>query len=396
VPPALDDLELLVNRYLLLADPDAFRVTLAAAAAHSLPGDPVWLLLVAPPSGAKTELVSLLYPERHVYALSELTARTFASGLKTDEDYSLLSRLTNNILIIKDFTTILEMHREERQVVLAQLREIYDGRYDKTWGTGKELHWTGRISLIAGVTPVIDKHYSVMSVLGQRFILFRLRQPDRKQAARRAIQNSLDDEQRKKELARQVASFIQSLPETAPEIPEWILDAITQHADFVTRARSAVVRDNYSREIESTPEPEMPGRFGRQLASLACGLAKIHGRVVVNDEDLARVTRVGLDCIPPLRLQILRRIALAPAMKLSELNAALDIPSPTVRRCLEDLRALGFLTVTKAGVGRTDEWRLVDEARDTLKTLALRERRPLRQTSEPACESGESPAGSTP
>src|SRR5215471_448662 len=131
--------------------------------AHRLPGAPCWLMVIGPPSGSKTELVSLTEYIPGTYALSELTSKTFASGMKVEpgeENPSLLSRLKDEVLLFKDFTTVLEMHREERQAILAQLREIYDGRFDKPWGTGKELHWHGRLGFIAGVTPIIDSHHS--------------------------------------------------------------------------------------------------------------------------------------------------------------------------------------------------------------------------------------------
>jgi hypothetical protein len=53
------------------------------------------------------------------YFLSELTARTFASGLETHgADPSLLARLQQEVLLLKDFTTVLEMHHDERQAIL--------------------------------------------------------------------------------------------------------------------------------------------------------------------------------------------------------------------------------------------------------------------------------------
>src|SRR5262249_10425450 len=155
-------------------------------AAHRLGGEPVWLLIVGPPSSAKTEMLGFLAELPEVESLSELTARTFASGLTGPNDPSLLARLKTELLIFKDFTSVLELHREERQRALAQLREIYDGRFDKTWGTGKVFHWQGRLGFLAACTPVIDRHYSVMSILGQRFVLLRLRGLDRHATARRA------------------------------------------------------------------------------------------------------------------------------------------------------------------------------------------------------------------
>src|SRR5205823_3798233 len=97
-----------------------------AVLAHRLPGDPVWLLLVGPSGATKTEALRSLYDYPSVYPMSDLSARTFASGLDTHGggDPSLLARLTDEILVLKDLTTVLEKSYEERQAILAQLREI--------------------------------------------------------------------------------------------------------------------------------------------------------------------------------------------------------------------------------------------------------------------------------
>src|SRR5262249_51717452 len=151
------------------------------------------------------------------YFLSDLTARTFASGLDTHgADPSLLARLHDEVLLFKDFTTALEMHREERQAILAQLREIYDGRFDKPWGTGKELHWQGRLGFIAGVTPIIDSHHSVMAVLGERFVMLRVEQPARQQMATKALENAAQESTMRQTLAALVQGFIAALPTHPP------------------------------------------------------------------------------------------------------------------------------------------------------------------------------------
>src|SRR5438046_1578624 len=76
---------------------------------------------------------------------------------------------------VKDFTTVLTLHRDKRGEILAQLREIYDGHYRKEFGNGKVVDWTGKIGLIAGVTPIIDTYHAVNQVLGERFVCFRIK-----------------------------------------------------------------------------------------------------------------------------------------------------------------------------------------------------------------------------
>jgi hypothetical protein len=71
---------------------------------------------------------------------------------------------------LKDFTSIIDMHCDARAEVLAALRELYDGRWDRSVGAegGRTLTWEGRLGLIAGCTTAIDSAHSVISIMGTR------------------------------------------------------------------------------------------------------------------------------------------------------------------------------------------------------------------------------------
>ncbi len=367
-------LQATVTDWLLLQDPDVLPVILGAIVAHRFAGTSPWLLIVAPPSGTKTELLRATWNVPGVYPLSELTARTFASGLETHgDDPSLLARLTDEVLVLKDFTTVLEMPREERQAILAQLRELYDGRFDKVWGTGKELHWEGRLGFVAGVTPVIDSHHAVMAVLGERFMILRMQQPSRKAVAQKALRNAEYETRMRGELATVVRSFLASLPNTPPAVPEEMRTRLASLADFVTRCRSGVVRDGYRRELEYAPEPEMPARLAKQLFELLRGVALALGHHEAIDEDLDRISRVAFDCIPAVRRVVLRAIAtrkdIDESLTTTNVAQGVQYSTATVRRALEDLQALGILTVTKRGQGVPDRWHIKEEWHEALDTL---------------------------
>ncbi len=61
-------------------DLEAVRVLFAAVAAHRLPGQPVWLMLVAPPGSCKTELLEALGGLPTVHLVDRLTPNSFLSG----------------------------------------------------------------------------------------------------------------------------------------------------------------------------------------------------------------------------------------------------------------------------------------------------------------------------
>lgn len=389
VPPLnMAELEARVKHWLLVTDPALLPVLVGTVLAHRLDGDPVWLLNVAPPGGTKSELLRALYRYPGVYPLSELTTKTFASGLEVPggTDPSLLARLTNEILVLKDFTTVLEMRREDRQTILAQLREIYDGRYDKTWGTGRELHWEGNLGFMAGVTPIIDKHQAAMSVLGERFVLFRPIMPDRKQLAVAALRGRGQEREMRRDLAHAMWGFLAARGSTIPEVSSAVLDRVATVADFVTRARSGVQRDGYKRELEYAPEPEAPTRFAKVLMSLASGIALAYDSPEITKRELRCVLRVALDCLPLIRHRVIGALVKCTIsddadgrVATAAIAGAAQFSSSAVRRALEDLQALEVVVCHKTGAGKADQWALADQWRAVFEALAADARETRRE-----------------
>jgi hypothetical protein len=381
-PPCIDPVEPLnlaalraaFDRWLLIRDADLLPVVVGTILAHRLGGEPVWLLLVGPPGGTKTEPLRALYGCPGMYPLSELTPKTFASGLEVPggHDPSLLRRLTDEILLLKDFTTVLEMRREDLQAILAQLREIYDGRYDKTWGTGRELHWEGCLGFLAGVTPIIDKHQGVMSILGERFVLFRTRLPNRTRLARQALRTSRHEREMREELACAMRGFLAARAVREPLADDVTLDRIASVADFVTRARSGVQRDRSKRELEYAPEPEAPTRFAKVLLALAGGVALAYDSPIIGAPELRLVLRVAIDCLPLIRHRVIAALAKnaieadGDALSTRHVAGAAQFSTTAIRRALEDLQALEVVTCKK---GKVDLWMLGAPWADIFRSL---------------------------
>lgn len=104
-----------------------------------------------------------------------------------------------------------------------------------------------------------------------------------------------------------------------PDITAPQFDRLSEIADFITRARSAVERSGRKRELVSTPAAEMPGRFARALLSVVQGVAVVRPHQQVQNEDLAAAVRVGLDSLPPVRRYLLGRLAAERALTESDL-----------------------------------------------------------------------------
>jgi hypothetical protein len=334
-------------------DLQATRIVLGTINAHYLNiGDPAWLFVVAPPGSGKTT-TSIMgacgLPE--VISLGDFSENTFLSGFykhtepgvlervgKTSQEGNTYTTRGNAIFMAKDFTTVLSMRNETRAMILAQLREIHDGCFKRAFGTGDTKEWRGRVTVVAAVTPVIDRHYGVFNVLGERFLQLRWHRPDSSEAGEWAIDQQGQEDQIRADLARAVKGIFDGADKTVPGLPPEMRKRIAGLAEVVALARAHVYRSSYgNREIEEVPEPESNTRLSKGLAAIAKGVAALNRREDVAEDDLQDAMRVGLDCLPETR----RRIVLGAIQG----RALASIPvARTVReREIENLEALGIL-----------------------------------------------------
>jgi hypothetical protein len=368
----IGDVEAVFQKWLLLADTLVIRTGLAATIAHRMGLDPVWLLIIKPPGSGKTEIVNSLSLVTGAYPLSSLTPQTLASGRKVkgeSAEFSLLQRLPGGAtLLLKDFTTILSLHREARAEILSQLREVADGSFHKEFGNGVVVDWRGQLGFVAGCTEAIDTHHAVIQVLGERYIQVRPPAEDQLLIARRAIQNRGKEAAMREDLAQTVAAFANGL--TLPrgedmQVPEAIIDAIANLAALIVRARSAVIRDPYRREIDYIPQPESTGRLAKQLASLGLALAVLERRPDMTAADYSNVFQVGLDSIPRDRRTVLEALLrLDEEATTTRLATSIGYPSNATHRILENLTAMGLAERIPYGPGRADCWLPTREAEE--------------------------------
>ncbi len=371
----IEELEDIFKNHLLLPDTMVIRVVLATIVANKIKGDPLWLFVIAPPSSAKTEIISSLNGLPDIFPLSSLTSHTLASGMVSvdDKERSLIYKLTNKIVTLKDFTSILTMHRESRAEILSQLREIYDGSYKKHFGTGEKTDWTGKIGIIAGVTPIIDTYYSIFQLLGERFIQFRMELPEPVEVALKAIANSGKEKKIRYELKGAIAKFINeiTMPHRVITVPLQIERRIAYLSAFCVKARSGSVREGRSRELIYTPPPEAPPRLAKQFIMLARGLAIVNGKKIIQEKDYNVVYKVGLDTVPKLRRDILSILNDEGTLSTNDLTSKLRYPYSTVDRALEELRSLDLVDCNE-----TKQWNISSATKNYLAEI-----KPVSETS---------------
>jgi hypothetical protein len=346
-----------------MPDAGALHVTLATVAANRAPGDPVWLLLVGPPGGGKTEILKTVSRLSDVHLASTITEAALLSGTpKRDQAPTATGGLLREIgdagiIVLKDFGSVLSMHRDPRATTLAALREIYDGSWTRRLGTdgGKTLSWSGKVGLIAGVTPAIDGHHAVMGSMGERFVLFRLPPTNGDAQARQALGHVGREEAMRQALTtasqRLLSSVEPSLLTVAPD--ERTQDRLISISTLAVRCRSAVERDGYTREVLNIPEPEAPARLALVLLRLWNGLLAIG---VGDREAWSLVTKCALDSMPAIRRLVVEDLMRRSTATLAEIAERINYPPTTTRRALEDLTAHGIAQRQAPGHGAADSW----------------------------------------
>jgi hypothetical protein len=331
-------------------DIGALKCVLCAAAAEKLGGDPPWLLVVGGSGVAKTETITPLVGAGAV-AVSTINGEAALLSGTSKKDRAkeatggLLPKIGNHgLLVIKDVTSILSMNRDTRALVLAALREIYDGHWNRNVGTdgGQTLSWSGRIVIIGAVTSAWDAAHAVVSVMGDRFLLVRISSAEHRQAAsRQAMRNVNHEADMRVDLANKVSTLFKAVnPEAEITLTEHETEKLFEVADVVTRGRTAIERDFQGNPLYAHAL-EMPTRFAKQLVQIIRG-----GIALGMDRDaaLAAAMRCASDSLPPLRQRILHAVSSHPKSPICAVVKLVQLPRKTVDRTLQELLLLGLLT----------------------------------------------------
>ena len=388
------------EKFLLLEDKDFIRLTYATIIGNQMPGQrPIWLMLVGPSSSGKTtalnafnalELVNQISGEKvsPTHNISDLTENSFASGMnRGDKQTSLLHKIPyGGVMIFKDFTSMISKNEQSRMTIMGQLREIYDGAYVKRTGNGEDVLWTGKIGAIAGVTETIFQHMESMSAMGDRFVLYQVRQPDRVAVTKFKI-NKMMEGTTEYDIMPELKSMTQQYLQRAfdnmsksealkLDLSEEEIDEIVSVADFCTMVRSGMITDKYRNHISFVPTPEMPMRMFEQMHALA--ISFLYMRKMDNPkcdhkiapDDFRVIYKIAFDSIP-----IVRRIALQYLTKYSlgvttaNLARKINYESEVVSGWLTQLNSLGVVRREKA-FGGGNLWVLEPRFRKVMEKLS--------------------------
>lgn len=376
-----------IRKWLFLKSTDGIEIAAATMLSNKLQGDPLWMFIVATPGGAKTEILSTMKNCPESYFTSSLTPHALISGAawNNGQDPSLIPKLDQKVLIIKDFTTILTKRDQEKDEIFGILRDAYDGSCAKVFGTGTKRSYESKFSILSAVTPKIYELAETHQSLGERFLKFcigeNLEHESEQDIINRAISNLQQETCMRTEMSDTMAHFIawkyQEMSEEGakrPTIPPKILEKLVALAQFGARMRGIVARDKYRPEIvQASPSTEVGSRLGKQLAKLAIALAMVNDRAEVNDNDYRLVKKCMLDTISQktekVVREIFRKIPKGGTVTTKIVSRETRFPQTTIARLLADLDLLKV--VERQGTANKYEWALSDYIRGLIAKAEL-------------------------
>lgn len=329
-----------LSRWLYLEDLQAVDIIMATALSVYLPGDPVWLFLIAPAGSTKTELLRSFSGEP-IYSISTLTPQTLISGLKGNKNIDLLPQLDGKVLIIKDFTSILSKKSEDQTAIFADLREAYDGYLEKSFGSGVGTkRYDSRFGLIAGVTDAIDMYRVVHSLLGERFLKCRLH-TNAEAAINRAGDLAGQEKEMREVLGDATKGCLSYYATLIREQPPITIEKQTHQrikalANITAKLRSEVARDRYHKVLFQ-PQAEVGTRLSKQLLKLGQGLAILYEHNNVGNDEYRVLLRIARDSIPRQRAQLVLALSGAEPLDTKAAGDKAKIPTDSAREFLEDL-----------------------------------------------------------
>lgn len=389
------DLKSEFEKVFLMADDGIIALIVDTIIANQMDMDPVWLFLVAPSSGGKSEFISSINDieiggQKLVYPISDLTTNTFASGQKKKgKETSLLHKMPPGaIMSFKDFTSMLSKNRDARTEIMGQLREIYDKEYVKRTGTGDDIVWRGKVGAIAGATEVVYDYQEDFAAMGDRFVMYSIEQPKRKPMLDFIVKNKRDPKYNKEALRQHLRDCMKSyiefilsdLKEDNQKLSRETEDDIIAVADFCTIVRSGVVTDKRKGTVEFVPAVEMPSRMLDQLLAIASatlarhlseplsgGKQGPHVMGFLTEQEKNTLYKIAFDSIPKKRRMALQKLAqYEGGITTKGLAMSINYQTSVVQGWLNQLNGLGICTRESKGGNKGDHWMLNPKYRDIM------------------------------
>lgn len=292
-----------------------------------LPGavEKSWGDLCGPPACGKTEILRALEDgQQRTVMLDTLTTNAFSSAMKDPDDptkdFSLLYQLSNGrmpkgpkVLVIKEFSTFLNMPRDKVNQVFADLRAAYDGTYTTAAGNiGLQTKTDLNFGMLTACTEKLDEFRRTNQTLGERTVVCRIGRSTSSYEARASVadhviqgcrlQKAMLRARIKTATKNALDEAIRTITRTKGRVgqSEEFLQKLGRLCAVATSVRTAPLsKTSYANLAEG------PGRLIGQLTAWGDCRVLFDGRASWTADDYRMVRRVAQDTMPPESLRAL-------------------------------------------------------------------------------------------
>lgn len=334
----------------------ALHLMCATVLSTQLYGDPIWLFIVSPPGSGKTLLLKSFQESPFAVFRSSITPKSLISGYpgEGEDDPSLIPKLRGRTLVIKDYTELMTLSRQDQDEIYGILRGAYDGQCEKTFGNGIErIYPDCFFGMLAGVTDEI--HRDNRASLGERFLKFQMIEAANYDPSHHILAaiDSMEEQNEHEEYLRAVVDTF-----TDREIDKNTLPRLTQEtklrivsiAQVVAYCRATVPRDHHG-DPAYRFGPEVGSRLAKQLVKLlqCVALVRDFQTTQILPADFELIEKVALDTARGWTLDILRTLVTdsSHSYDATTLAALAHVPYGTTKRRLNDLALLGVVETTR-------------------------------------------------
>lgn len=330
------------------------------------------MFLNGPSGSGKTALgINPMMNLPNITTVDSLTVHTFLSGYIGSENAGLLKQIgPSGTILFPDFTTFLSLREDNRKELAGQLRRIFDGKLDTKNGAKTSDSWKGKITIVAAVTPVIERYWNLLREMGDRFL--QVRWPRHHGPSVAAA--SRKHQGREKYIADTLVNFVTDYFTTPrmsyvaiPDVTDSQGDQLAALSEIVCFLRAQVSRESTgAREIRDVPQVEQTGRVGKGLPALVRYSAVLARRDHITDDDMAIARRVAIDCMPHTRAEIITHIPPDDPIGAVDLKKLVNVNDSTLRWNMDELEALGVINIEHSQIETT--YRMSPHIREMWKT----------------------------
>lgn len=376
----LQDFHKELAKLLYIEDEGMFNIILASIVANSLKiGDPVWLTLIGPSSGGKSQFIRPFAKANPslIHRVDDLTPNTFISG-SLGLEHSMLGRIgEHGILSMDDLTVLFSKNSEARGEILSQFRMLYDGSFTKSSGSRKDvMAWNGYMGMISGSTPLIYRFFAEVADMGERFVNYRMKVINKKKAIEFITNNPYTAMELDMEITELIKAFLAPLMAGGHEqylrLSDEVNTKIADVSDHCTLLRTAVHIDDRNGFVDEFPESEMPFRVMKQLKYLAQAL-QVMNKGALTPDLLEAVEWTGWSLANDKRREYLKCcVALdrrSEKITARNISAMTGLHREVVKKGLDHLQSLKIISLYEEDVNGEYRWKFTNQE---LKDLTMR------------------------